>query len=116
MILSLAFAAALALPQPLPQPPPIPAAVDTPYPGTIALEADARDVTHRIVHVRETLPVAAGPLTLLYPEWVPGSHSPINTADHLAGLTIAANGHPARLAARCGRRARAPPDRAAGRR
>ncbi|QXQ06442.1 peptidase M61 [Sphingosinicellaceae bacterium] len=79
-------------PQPAPMPPPIPVAADTPYPGVIRLDVDARDTTRRIVHVRETLPVAAGPLVLLYPEWVAGAHSPINTVDHLAGLVISVGG------------------------
>ena len=79
-------------PQPLPMPPPIPVAADVPYPGVIRLDVDARDTARRIVHIHETLPVVPGPLVLLYPEWVPGAHSPINTVDHLAGLQITAGG------------------------
>lgn len=28
------------------------------------------------MQVRQVIPVAAGPLTLLYPQWLPGTHSP----------------------------------------
>ena len=79
-------------PQPVPMPPPIPVAADTPYNGIIRLQVDARDAARGIVHVREHVPVKPGPLTLLYPEWVPGAHSPINSVDHLAGLVVSADG------------------------
>lgn len=54
----------------------IPAARDVPYAGTIALKVDASDVTRGIFRVEETIPVAAGPLVLLYPAWLPGAHAP----------------------------------------
>ncbi len=81
-------------PQPVPLPPPLPDAVDAPYPGVIALKIDVRDTQRRIAHVRETIPVVPGPLVLLYPEWVPGAHRPLNTAEPLAGLVIATGGTP----------------------
>jgi len=69
--------------------------VDTPYaPGTITLAVDATDLSQRVFKVRETIPVAAGPLTLLYPQWLPGNHSPTGPIDKLAGLRISANGKP----------------------
>ena len=46
------------------------------YPGTIVISVDATDVAKRIFRVREVIPVKAGPLTLLYPEWIPGYHAP----------------------------------------
>ena len=79
-------------PQPLPLPPPLPAPRDVAYPGTLRVDIDARDIGHRVFRVRETLPVLPGPLTLLYPEWVPGAHSAIGTVDHLAGLRVTAGG------------------------
>ena len=83
------------LPQPAPPAPPIAAPVDAPYPGLIRLEADATDLAHAIVSVRESLPVAGpGPLVLLYPKWLPGNHSPTGPIDKLAGLTITAGGRP----------------------
>ena len=79
-------------PQPAPLPPPIAAPADTPYPGTISLLVDITDVTHRVMDVHESVPVEAGELTLLYPEWIPGNHSPTGPIAKLAGLVVTANG------------------------
>ncbi len=61
-------------------------------PGTIKIEVDATNLAQRIFRVKETIPVAAGPLTLLYPMWVPGGHTPRNPLDKIAGITFKANG------------------------
>ncbi|HUB86107.1 MAG TPA: hypothetical protein VL971_10465 [Rhizomicrobium sp.] len=80
-------------PSPLPMPPVIPAPQDVAYPGTIRLVVDATDLTHGVFRVHETIPVAhAGDVVLLYPQWLPGNHSPSGTLDKLAGLTIHAGG------------------------
>lgn len=80
-------------PQPTPIVDTIPAAQDTPYPGTIKLDVDATDLDRAIFRVRETIPVAkAGPMTLLYPKWLPGNHAPRGEIEKLAGLVIRANG------------------------
>ncbi|MGH8153888.1 MAG: M61 family metallopeptidase [Rhodanobacteraceae bacterium] len=67
---------------------------DTPYLGTIAIHVDATDTTQGIFRVHETIPVQSGELTLLYPKWIPGAHSPAGPIDMLAGLVITANGKP----------------------
>ena len=72
----------------------IPAPADVAYPGTIRLAVDASDVDRRIFRVREEIPVVAGPLTLLYPQWLPGNHAPRGPIDKLAGLAIRGNGQP----------------------
>ncbi len=70
----------------------VPAPQDTPYaPGTIVLEVDASDTAQHIFRVKQTIPVSAGPLTLLYPQWLPGNHAPRGPIDKLAGLVITAN-------------------------
>ena len=79
-------------PQPAQMPPPIAAPVDTPYPGTISLHVDATNITDRIFTVQETIPVKGRDLTLLYPEWHPGAHSPSDPVAELGGLVVAANG------------------------
>jgi len=80
-------------PQPIPFVNRIPEPRDVPYPGTIRLEVDATDLAHRIFNVRETLPVAkTGHMVLLFPQWLPGTHSPRGQLDKLAGLHIVANG------------------------
>jgi len=71
---------------------PTPTPADTPYPGTLSLQVDATDLDRRIFRVRETVPVSPGPLTLLYPQWLPGDHSPSGVISALAGLQIRAGG------------------------
>ncbi len=80
-------------PQPLPFPQAIPAARDIAFPGTMVLKVDATDVTRGIWRVEETLPVPApGPMTLLFPKWLPGKHAPRGEVEKLAGLEIRGNG------------------------
>ncbi len=95
--LSLALATAVyaqnsAGPQAAPLPPPIVAPADIPYPGTISLMVDLTNINDRIVNVQETIPVKPGTITLLYPEWLPGTHSPSNPVGNMAGLVVMANG------------------------
>ena len=94
-LLAAAALAAPAPPQPAPAAVPIPEPADTPYPGVISLTVDATDLPHAIFSAHETLPVRGpGPITLLYPEWLPGNHSPTGPIDKLAGLVITAHGKP----------------------
>ena len=74
----------------------VPPPQDTPYAGTIALHVDASDTAQGIFRVHETIPVKAGALTLLYPQWIPGDHSPTGPIAMLAGLKLSANGKPLR--------------------
>ena len=70
-----------------------PAAVaDADYPGTISLQVDASDIDRRIQRVRERIPVRPGALTLWYPKWIPGNHSPTGPINQLAGLVVRGNG------------------------
>ena len=79
-------------PLPLALSPEIVAPNDEPFSGTIRLGVDATDVTRHIFRVTETIPVQSGPLTLLYPKWLPGTHSPGGRVDAFAGLMIQAGG------------------------
>lgn len=72
----------------------VPPPQDTPYAGTIALHVDASDTAQGIFRVHETIPVKAGALTLLYPQWIPGDHSPTGPIAMLAGLKLSAHGKP----------------------
>jgi predicted metalloprotease with PDZ domain len=74
----------------------IPAAKDTPYPGTLTLAVDTRDLAHRIYKVHEQIPVTAGDAVLFYPRWLPGTHAPEGPIDRFAELSVTARG--ARLA------------------
>ena len=93
-VLGLSADAALAQsasPQALPIAAEIAAPKDTPFRGTIALQVDATDTVRHIFRVHETIPVSrAGPLTLLYPRWIPGNHAPTGRIDEVAGLSIRA--------------------------
>ncbi|MCA6320384.1 MAG: peptidase M61, partial [Phenylobacterium sp.] len=81
------------LPQPEPLPPPIVAAKDEAYPGTLRLQVDATDLERRIFRVRQSVPLAGpGPVTLLYPQWLPGRHRPFAQVEHLTGLKITSGG------------------------
>jgi len=96
LVLSLAAPAAavdISLPQPLPIERRVPAARDVAYPGTIGLTVDATDVARGVFKVRETIPVStAGPLYLLYPQWLPGNHAPRGPIDDIANLEVTADG------------------------
>jgi predicted metalloprotease with PDZ domain len=70
----------------------LPRPEDKPYPGTIGLAVDLTDAPRRFYRVRESMPVKAGPLALLYPKWIPGEHGPTGTLDGVAGLRISADG------------------------
>ena len=70
----------------------IPEPRDLPYPGTVTLSVEATDLVHRIYTVHERIPVKAGDLTLLFPKWLPGHHSPEGPLESLTGLHVSANG------------------------
>src|SRR5579862_9808469 len=58
----------------------------------VRLQVDATDAARRLIHVRMTFPAKPGPLTLLYPEWIPGEHAPVGPIADLVGLTFEAGG------------------------
>ena len=66
----------------------IPALAQTP----IALHVDASDAPRRVFHVRESLTVKPGPMTLLYPQWIPGEHMPDGPIVQMVGLHFTAGG------------------------
>jgi predicted metalloprotease with PDZ domain len=80
-------------PQPIPQPPRVPEPRDVAYCAPLRLHVDAVDVTRRIYRACVHIPVASsGPMTLLYPKWLPGFHAPQAPIELFAGLVITANG------------------------
>jgi predicted metalloprotease with PDZ domain len=60
--------------------------------GLIKLHVDETDAPRKLLRATIEMPVAPGPLTLLYPKWIPGEHSPTGPIDNFAGLVITANG------------------------
>ncbi len=82
-------------PRGAPPTPAIEAARDAPFPGVMKLLVDATDTERKLFQIRQTIPVVkSGPMTLLYPKWIPGGHSPRNSIEQVAGLTITADGQP----------------------
>ncbi|HLJ74986.1 MAG TPA: peptidase M61 [Thermoanaerobaculia bacterium] len=81
-------------PQPVPMAPAIAPPVDQPYPGTVQLDVDLTSVTDRVAHVREEIPVPPNTkeLVLLYPQWIPGAHSPVGPISRVAGVVTSVNG------------------------
>jgi len=92
VLTSAAYAQSSPGPQPVPLPPPVVAPADTPFAGTISLLVDITNVNDRVFNVHETIPVRPGKMTLLYPQWLPGTHSPSNSVGDLAGLVLTAGG------------------------
>ncbi|MGX7894037.1 M61 family metallopeptidase [Tsuneonella sp. HG222] len=74
----------------------IPAAQDVPYPGTIRLEVDARDLARGVFKARQTVPVIPGTreLVLLSPEWLPGKHAPRPQTRFLTDVSFSVAGKP----------------------
>jgi predicted metalloprotease with PDZ domain len=69
-----------------------PAPATPAYSGTIGIAVDLTDTDHRVFRVHESIPVSAGPMTLWYPEWLPGNHGPRGPIDAVAGLVLSAGG------------------------
>src|SRR6266849_6188229 len=64
--------------------------IDNPPAAAITLSVDATEARRKLFHARMTMPVAPGPLTLVYPKWIPGEHGPTGPIADLAGLKLTA--------------------------
>ncbi len=58
----------------------------------LTVRVDAREVARKHVHTALSLAARPGPLTLVFPEWIPGEHGPTGPIDTLVGMVIRANG------------------------
>jgi predicted metalloprotease with PDZ domain len=66
-----------------------------PAPGeSVSLTVDATKTPQKFLAVHLVLPVKPGPLTLYYPKWIPGEHSPGGPIANLTGLHFEADGKP----------------------
>jgi len=54
----------------------------------ITLAVDLTDAPRKILRASETLPVTPGPMTLVYPEWIPGEHGPTGPIINSTGIII----------------------------
>ncbi len=59
----------------------------------ITLSVDASEAPRRVFHAHLAFPVSSGPLTLVYPKWLPGNHRPTGPINNLIALKIMAAGH-----------------------
>ena len=57
---------------------------------TIQLFVDLTDAPRNIYHSRLTIPVKPGPLTLVYPKWIPGNHRPSGPIANVTGVKMEA--------------------------
>jgi predicted metalloprotease with PDZ domain len=57
----------------------------------ITLTVDTTYSPEKILHIHEVIPVHPGPLTLYYPKWIPGEHSPSGPITALTGLHFSAD-------------------------
>jgi len=81
------------MPQPIAIPDDVPTPRDMPFSGSIRLDVDVTDVARGIFRIREVIPVQGpGPVTLLYPKWLPGRHSPVGPIDDIVGFKFSAGG------------------------
>jgi predicted metalloprotease with PDZ domain len=60
----------------------------------LSVTLDATDIVRKHVHTDLVMSVTPGPLTLVYPKWIPGEHAPTGPLESMIGLTITANGKP----------------------
>ena len=60
----------------------------------IEITADLSDAPRKLYHAEIELPVSPGPLALITPEWIPGTHMPAGPANDITGVVFTANGKP----------------------
>src|SRR5947209_20494952 len=58
----------------------------------IELSVDATGAPRKLLHARLVIPASPGPLTLYYPKWIPGEHSPSGPITELSGVKLRAGG------------------------
>jgi predicted metalloprotease with PDZ domain len=61
-------------------------------PSAAKIDVDAREAPRGIMSAHLLLPVAEGPLTLVYPKWLPGRHSPAGPLTSLGGPRFTGGG------------------------
>jgi len=59
---------------------------------TVSLLVNATDAPRNILHARLHVPAQPGPLTLVYPKWIPGEHGPTGPIIDLVGLKMSVPG------------------------
>jgi predicted metalloprotease with PDZ domain len=57
----------------------------------ISLTVDASEASRGIFHSRLSIPARPGPITLVYPEWIPGHHRSAGPINSVVGLKVSAS-------------------------
>ncbi len=67
-----------------------PGSAAAPAAATVPIEllVDATDARRGLFHSRLVIPAAPGPLSLAYPKWIQGEHTPTGPITQLAGLSV----------------------------
>jgi len=60
--------------------------------AVIRLEVDASDAPRRVLHAHLWFPAQPGPVTLTYPKWIPGEHSPTGPLGSISDLRFTSGG------------------------
>src|SRR5712671_2048777 len=60
--------------------------------SSIRVNVDATDAARNVLHSTLIIPVKPGSLSLFYPKWIPGEHSPTGPINDMAGLRLSVNG------------------------
>jgi len=58
----------------------------------LTLLVDAREAPRNVLHDKLTVPISGGPVTLVFPKWVPGEHAPANPVVDLVMLEGSVDG------------------------
>src|SRR5271168_1951119 len=59
---------------------------------SIQLHVDLTDAPRNIYHAKLTIPAKPGPMTLVFPKWIPGNHRPSGPIAALTGIRMEAGG------------------------
>jgi predicted metalloprotease with PDZ domain len=60
----------------------------------LQVEVDAREFPRRMLHADLKIPVPGGPVTLVYPKWIPGEHGPNGPIGNVVDLRFESLGKP----------------------
>jgi predicted metalloprotease with PDZ domain len=60
----------------------------------IRLHVDLTDSPRNIYHARLTIPAKPGPMTLVFPKWIPGNHRPSGPIAELTGIQMEVGSKP----------------------
>jgi predicted metalloprotease with PDZ domain len=58
------------------------------------IHADLSEASRGLIRGKLSIPITEGPLTLVYPQWIPGDHGPTGPITDLSGLKFTAGGKP----------------------